>query len=406
MLGERVRTMRNFRHKTLAEVAGLAGISTSYLSLLERGLRPLDSRRLLYGLADVLECSVAELTGEPVPATSLSHAAALATVQDVRLALASAADDAPDDLARSRDALAVDADRVLELYMDCRYAECGQLLGPLIRNLSQLGTDGWPDAAAMWTRAYFTAWSLTTSLGFLDLGLRAAEMASTAAGNADDLLLVGAAGFARAQALGHIGASRHSLSVCQRAADRLQPAVSSDRGLQQVYGTLHLHAAQTCAVLGDHDETDAHLAEATDAAKFTGEHTDRRGPDANVFELFFGPANIELWRLAIAVETHDGGRGPEIAAGIDQGAVSSPNRRAYLYADLGRGLAQERGRDREAIEALCEAEHIAPDLVRSTPLVRETVGDLLRRARRRAGGRNLTGLAYRIGIVHQASAGG
>src|SRR5256884_3894592 len=41
-------------------------------------------------LADVLECSVAELTGEPVPATSSSHAAALATIQDVRLALAAA----------------------------------------------------------------------------------------------------------------------------------------------------------------------------------------------------------------------------------------------------------------------------------------------------------------------------
>lgn len=77
-----------------------------------------------------------------------------------------------------------------------------------------------------------------------------------------------------------------------------------------------------------------------------------------------------------------------------------------MYADLGRGLAQERGRDREAVEALCEAERIAPDLVRSTPLVRETVGDLLRRARRRAGGRNLTGLAFRIGIMHQASSGG
>src|SRR6266508_6939843 len=68
-----------------------------------------------------------------------------------------------------------------------------------------------------------------------------------------------------------------------------------------------------------------------------------------------------------------------------------------MYADLGRGLAQERGRDREAVEALYEAERIAPDLVWSTPLVRETVSDLLRRARRRAGGRYLTGLATEWG---------
>jgi hypothetical protein len=40
-------------------------------------------------------------------------------------------------------------------------------------------------------------------------------------------------------------------------------------------------------------------------------------------------------------------------------------------------------------------------LVRATPLVRETVTDLLRRARRRAGGRDLTGLAHRMGIIHR-----
>src|SRR5262249_54838077 len=107
----------------------------------------------------------------------------------------------------------------------------------------------------------------------------------------------------------------------------------------------------------------------------------------------------------IAVELREGAKGPEIVEKIDRSALSSPNRRAYLYADLGRGLAQERRKDREAIDALCEAERIAPDLIRATPLVRETVNDLLRRSRRRAGGRNLNGLAYRMGIVHHALAG-
>jgi hypothetical protein len=257
----------------------------------------------------------------------------------------------------------------------------------------------------MQTRAYFTAWSLVTSLGFLDLGLKAAEMATATARGADDPVLLGAAEFARAQALYHIGAVRPSLNVCTRAVNGIEAATGSTT-VQQVYGTLHLHAAQTCAVSGNGEDARAHLAEAAATARRTGEHIGRTGPDANVFELYFGPANVELWRLAIAVEQHEGGRSPEIVAGVDLNALGSPNRRAYMYADLGRGLAQERRRDREAVEALCEAERIAPDLVRSTPLVRETVTDLLRRARRRAGGRNLTGLAYRMGITHQASADG
>ncbi len=407
MLGERVRTMRNYRHKTLAEVAGLAGISTSYLSLLERGLRALDSRSLLYRLADVLECSVAELTGEPVQATSSSHAAALATVQDVRLAMAMAADGPDDERGRPIESLTSDAGHVLDMFMDCRYAECGRLLAPLIVDLSHTppADENRRSILAMQTRAYFTAWSLVTSLGFLDLGLKAAEMATASARGADDPVLLGAAEFARAQALYHIGAVWPSLNVCTRAANGIETATDSV-AVQQVYGTLHLHAAQTCAVSGNAEDARAHLAEAAATARRAGEHIDRAGPEGNVFELYFGPANVELWRLAIAVEQHEGGRGPEIVAGVDQNALGSPNRRAYMYADLGRGLAQERRRDREAVEALCEAERIAPDLVRSTPLVRETVTDLLRRARRRAGGRNLTGLAYRMGITHQASVEG
>jgi hypothetical protein len=61
----------------------------------------------------------------------------------------------------------------------------------------------------------------------------------------------------------------------------------------------------------------------------------------------------------------EGGRGQEIVEKIDQRALSSPNRRVYMYADLGRGLAQERRKDREAIDALCEAEQIAPDLIQA-----------------------------------------
>lgn len=389
MLGERVRTMRHFRHKTLDEVAGLVGISSSYLSLLERGRRPLDSRRLLYQLADVLECSIADLTGEPMPAVSTSHAAALATVRDIRLALASADESPSERSSRSAELLERDSNEALTLYMSCRYAESGQLLAPLIHDLAHQGS-GDERISVTRTRAFFTAWSLTTSLGFLDLSLRAAEMAYRTAEDANEPRLVGVSTFAYAQALDRIGASPKSLKLCLRVIDQIQLSFGSCSSVRQACGTLHLHAAQTCAILGDRQG-------------LIGEHAERSGPGSNFFQLYFGPTNVDLWRLAIAVELNEGGRGPRIVERINQEFLSSPNRRAYMYADLGRGLAQERRRDTEAITALCEAERIAPDLVRSTPLVRETVTDLLRRARRRAGGRNLNGLAYRMGVVHRSS---
>lgn len=45
MIGRRVRQIRNVRRKSLAVVAGLAGISTGHLSRIERGERALDRGR-------------------------------------------------------------------------------------------------------------------------------------------------------------------------------------------------------------------------------------------------------------------------------------------------------------------------------------------------------------------------
>ncbi len=67
-----------------------------------------------------------------------------------------------------------------------------------------------------------------------------------------------------------------------------------------------------------------------------------------------------------------------------------------MFADLGRCLAQTRKNDGEAMAALLRAEQIAPQRVRLSPLVRETVGSMLRRARRSAAGRDLQALAARL----------
>src|SRR5882724_351667 len=54
---------------------------------------------------------------------------------------------------------------------------------------------------------------------------------------------------------------------------------------------------------------------------------------------------------------------------------------------------------REGVRALTMAEQIAPQLVRNNVFVREAVSDLVQRARRDAGGRDLRGLAYRMGVA-------
>lgn len=67
-IGRRVRLIRLSRGKSLAVVAGLAGISPSFLSRLESGERSLDRRSLIVALANALQVAPSELTSLPVPA--------------------------------------------------------------------------------------------------------------------------------------------------------------------------------------------------------------------------------------------------------------------------------------------------------------------------------------------------
>jgi hypothetical protein len=61
-------------------------------------------------------------------------------------------------------------------------------------------------------------------------------------------------------------------------------------------------------------------------------------------------------------------------------------------------MAQDRSTRDKAVGALLRAEKIAPQRIHTDPFVRETIADLMRRTQRDAVGRDLRGMAYRMGI--------
>jgi transcriptional regulator with XRE-family HTH domain len=67
-IGARLRQIRNSRKKSLRVVAGLAGISKSRLSEIERGESALDSILEIVALTNALRIAPSELTRLPVPA--------------------------------------------------------------------------------------------------------------------------------------------------------------------------------------------------------------------------------------------------------------------------------------------------------------------------------------------------
>ena len=395
-IGRRLREVRYWRRMSLRAVAELAGLSESHLSRIERGQRIVDKRSTLEALAHALRVSPGELTGQPFRPTDPLTAEAHAAIAELQVALAEPAlGDSWVPRGRPWPELTVELhvlNTVLRPAAD--YAGQGRMLPGLLSDLHAAMAHE-PDHRAEVLQAlmdcYHAAEELTKSLGVPGLPQLAAVHAQTVAEELDTPAWLGLAAWLRGMTVGT--SSRETmLAVSQRAAADLQPATGS-LDAAQMYGAVHLNAALASAALNRPGGVDDHLAEADEIARVIPANAPGFG------QVYFGLDNIGIWRVSLAVELGEsGGKLAEVGRNVDPFAVPSGARQAMYFGDLGRGLARERSTRRQAVVALRRAEEIAPQLVHSNFYVRETVTDLLRRARSDASGRELCGMAYRMGL--------
>ncbi|WP_083753084.1 helix-turn-helix domain-containing protein [Actinosynnema sp. ALI-1.44] len=106
----------------------------------------------------------------------------------------------------------------------------------------------------------------------------------------------------------------------------------------------------------------------------------------------------DVSQLGIGVELGDGAQVAEIARDVHIDAIPSPARQAVFHANVGRALLSEKRTRDKGLATLLKAEKLAPQHIRGDVFVREAVSGELLRARRDAGGRELRGLAHRMGI--------
>jgi hypothetical protein len=116
----------------------------------------------------------------------------------------------------------------------------------------------------------------------------------------------------------------------------------------------------------------------------------------------FSATNVNIWQVTIGVERGESGTGIlELAHNVTLDRLDpKATRRASFMADVGRGLSREPKTQVEAVHWLRQAEEAAPQRIRNSAPVRETVAYLLNRARIAAGGRELRGMAARMGVPH------
>ncbi len=398
-IGQRARTIRRRRGLSVEVAAGLAGISKSYLSLLERGLRRFERRGLLDALAEALSCSVADLTGQPYVAVDRDTADALACLPAISIAMHdSTLTDVPDDVPARPVAelarLAAQANGHLDA---ARFSLAGRGLGAVLAELHVHAVTGDGDtrraALGALAEGCLVGASVARHFGYADLAVETARRGVDAAIRVGDPTRTGLLTMHRSLGLAWIGARHRVTTVLDDGlAEITADPSAADTGPAQAAGMMHLTAALQHARQQRAARAEDHLGFAEELAGRTGER--------NVLLQHFGPTNVTTWGLNVAVESE---RGPAAAERIEAivprllDTFDSAVRGGALHFDLARAYGQAEGaRDAEAIRHLDAADRLAPQYVRPDPIARDLVGILHRRARRKVW--ELDSLRNRFGL--------
>jgi len=401
-IGARLRTLRRWRGKTQVELAGLAGLSPSFMSMVETGQRPLDRRSHIAALASALKVSETDLVGgphlTPDPLQSDPHM----SIPPLRVALeTNSLTDPACDRARPLPDLVFELHEFVEpLFAACDYIRLGQHLPAIIDELhvhtaQPKGEAEHRMALETLVEACIYAAFRAKDLGYPDLAHVAATRAAQAATILDDPVITGKAGYIRLQTMPRAGSWGRTMRLAEQAASTLQPHVHDEPAGIQVLGQLTLTAALAATVVQD-GAASAHWLDEAD--QLAGRIPDE--PAQNWHS--FSKTNVSVWRVATAVERGETGRGIlALAEHVDEGKLAArASRLAAFRCDVGRGLAREPGSRDDAVRWLRQAEDTAPQRVRNSAPARETVAYLLGRATAAAVGSELRGLAARMSVPH------
>ncbi len=395
-IGERISFYRRRRGLTQVVLAGLVGRSTSWLQKVERGDRRIDRISVVADIARVLRVSPQDLTGQPY-VFDLPDGPSLPDINAIRRMLITDDPDtaAPPDRLPTVEELHAEARPVLQARYDARLLEVATAAPDLIRDcrLAAALAEGKQRAQLhrLLADLYEAIWVALKNLGYVDLAWLAIERGRDAARQSADPLAERATNFQVAQFHMLIGSYDKAHQAAMESADPLEADLGrAGPEHRSVYGALHLAGAVAAARLARPEAAQASLDEAATAGRLLG-------ADRNDYCLHFGPTNVGIHRVAVAVEMAEGGRAAELARDVDPSPIA-PQRQGHHWIAVGRAYAQKHS-DSAAVQALMRAEQVAPVLVRYPPIVREVVADLLRRERR-AGNPDLRGLAERAGVLN------
>ncbi|MFJ6608202.1 helix-turn-helix domain-containing protein [Streptomyces lydicus] len=380
--GRRVKKLREERELTQLQFAALLEKTGSWVSQVERGIQPVSRLDTLQALADALNVPVQRLRpGTPAPSVPAEIPQPLSYANDLEGAaqlisghpalgtlLGTPSSSEPVSMERLR----AEVDEIWELTHADEYAAVSDSLADLLPSLERavrvVDQEQRPEAYNLLARTYQALAAAFVRQGLPSPAWVAADRAIAAAEQSGDPLGVCAGIFRMVQAfvrnkeLGQAAHAARTATVALSARDDLGP-----KGLS-VLGALHLTLALVSARSGERAEAKEEIQKAREIAA-------RIGEDRNDFNLEFGPTNVEIHAVSIAVELGDAGEALDIGLSINAEGLSL-ERQGRLLMDLGRAYAQRR-RIPEATELFLRAESLTPEMIRTHGASRAAIKDLV-----------------------------
>ncbi|MDA8372615.1 MAG: helix-turn-helix transcriptional regulator [Nocardiopsaceae bacterium] len=396
-LGRKIAQHRKRRGLSQREFAGLVDRSEAWVSQVERGVRRIDRMSVLESVAGVLEVPLSELAAEsPIIASTTEEApgsSRLRLVLSRAHALSAILRNGGGDTAPDVGALRRRVDEAWSLTHASRYVELTELLEVLVPEL-EAAARSVPNGERvplfrLLNTTYQACSSALSKLGEFEAAWIAADRAITAAERADEPLLMAAGEFRLCLTFQGAGYFDQVEATAGTSCEALSPL--ADRGeleAMSLFGALTLQRAVAAARRNEATTAYRNIAQARSVAE-------RLGGDRNDYNTEFGPTNVSLHEVAVAVELGDAGVALRAADGIDTSGLSTERQGRFLI-DVARAHLQRRNAD-TAVSALERAEQITPEQVRSHPLVRQAIGDLL--TIQDPPGPALQGLARRMGVL-------
>jgi transcriptional regulator with XRE-family HTH domain len=376
-IGSRLRAARRERGLTQEALAERSGVSLELIGKLERGKRETARITTLTNLANALGVPLSALLGR----RERLERAASAGVLAVRDALLSPADlpgiDLSDDSGEPTPIAELDAmvRRGWDLYWAGRLAGLATMLPGLIGEARLTRGQSGPAAARPLAQSYQLAADLMIHTGNDDLAMVAAERALAAAALGDDELQHATLAGTASWVLLHQGRPADAERVAAKAAEKIEPRMSSASPEHlTVWGSLLLSAAAPAATASRADDVTTYIGLARSAA----------GPleeDRHDYWVSFGRTQVAMQDCYTSAVLGRPGRALKAAQGVRKADLLHISWGAHKL-DVAQAWAADGQHDSEAAGALALAYEVSPEWFRHQGLARSLTRELAERRTR------------------------